>query len=449
MPAPKKAATKKAPAKKAVAKKTSSGVSADVARLMADVTKKYGEGSIMTATDMPKTKFLPSGSLSLDAALGTGGVPENLVLEYCGSEGAGKTTFALLTACSFLDKFPNDICLVLDVEHKLSTDWVETLVGPERIKRIVIMNPDTVEQATDMYRDAVSRGIVRVVIFDSIGGAPTSQVMDDDRSAEKGDSIGGNAKGVTKFARFAANFSFKYHALTIGINQARDDVKSMHGNMLNTPGGHGWKHACAGRVHFRRGSEKYIEKRNGEDVVVGFDIIAKVIKNQMGGEEGRVAQWRFFTQMNSYSGSVGIDQTEECVRLSERVGVVTRAGSYYCHPALPGGKVQGKDKLLAAVQDDESFRNTLVSETMAALTDPEMISLVAPISDEGPSVDSEPVANNGVGMDSLMKRAERELTDDDVVHGHRLGDAVAAIQDGMEKQWADADTTREKVLDGE
>ncbi|AVO25013.1 DNA recombinase [Rhodococcus phage Finch] len=444
----KKTPVKKAAAKKAPAKKVASpSSSAEVAKLFADVNKKYGEGAIVKASEMPKTKFLPSGSLSLDAALGTGGVPENMVIEYCGPEGAGKTTFALLTACSFLDKYPKDICLILDVEHKLSTSWVETLVGPERIKRIVIMNPDTVEQATDMYRDAVTRGIIRVVIFDSIGGAPTSQVMDDDRSAEKGDSIGGNAKGVTKFARFAANFSHKYHTLTIGINQVRDDVKSMHGNMLNTPGGKGWKHACVARIHLRRGTEKYVEKLNGEDVIVGFDIVAKVIKNQMGGEEGRVAQWRFFTKMNGYSFGIGIDQTEECIRLSEKVGVVRRTGSYYNHPGLPGGKVQGKGELLDAVMADDALRATLVSETMAALADPSLLRLVAPLDPDGPATETE-LQTTGVGMGVLENRAANELNDDSIVHGHRLGDAVAAIEEGLEKQWAH-EASAPSVPDGE
>lgn len=374
-------------------------------QLIKEINKSFGDGSAFAAKDMPPVQYVPSGSLALDFAVGKG-IPRNRVVEILGSEGSGKTTLALLIARQVLDEQPDRLVLFLDMEHKLTPEWMEQLVGPERMPNIVIVNPDTIEQATEMYRQAVRKGVVAMAILDSIGGAPTAQTMDEARSAEQADSMGGNAKGVTKFARFAANLSAKYDCLTVGINQLRDDTKSRHGNMIMTPGGRGWKHACVLRIYLRRGKEKYFEKHNGEDILVGFDVIAQCIKNHVG-IENRTAQWRFFTQDCQYA-PMGVDTTEECVRLSELTGVVTRGGSYYYHAALPADKqgknrVNGKAALLEAIQTDEALRGTIISEVMAALADPDAdLSEIAPMGEN--LVDGDD-AEGGVGLEAAGREA--------------------------------------------
>lgn len=361
-----------------------------VSSLLKDVNKKYGEGSASTARDMAPMTTIHSGSLALDFALGCGGLPSNRVIEFFGKEGSGKTTAALLVAKNMVEQQPDRVVVFLDMEHKLTPSWIETLVG-DAIDSILVLNPDTIEQASDMMRDTVKTGSVSMVVLDSIGGAPSQQVMDDDRSATQSESIGGNAKGVTKFARWAANFSAKYSTLIVGVNQQRDDVQSRHGNMVVTPGGRAWKHACVVRVQFRKGQEKYTAKVNGEEVQVGFDIVARMFKNQAGGEEGRTANWRFFTRETEEYGPVGIDTMEETVRLSTKVGVVERGGAWYRHPALPGGKAQGLAGLIKALNEDESLKATIISETMGALAggefDASEISPIVPVDEEGEAGD--------------------------------------------------------------
>lgn len=350
-----------------------------VASIIKDIQKKYGVESASAATDMPPMNVVHSGSLALDFALGCGGMPTNRVVEFLGEEGSGKTTAALLVATQIIKQQPERAVVILDMEHKLTPSWVEKLMG-DAINNLVVLNPDTIEQASDMMRDTVKSGKVSMVVLDSIGGAPTQQVMDDDRSAEQSESMGGNAKGVTKFARWAANFSAKYDCLVVGINQQRDDTKSRHGNMIVTPGGRGWKHACILRIQFRKGPEKYFAKINGEEIRVGFNVIARTIKNQAGGEEGRTAEWRFFNTESEEYGPVGIDTVEECIRLATKVGVIVRAGAYYRHPALPDGQLQGMGKLVPAIREDDALRATIVSETMAALTGEDVdASAISPI----------------------------------------------------------------------
>jgi len=355
-------------------------------KILADINKEFGEGSATYARDMAPIEVCSSGSLSLDFAIGIGGVPKNRVMELVGEEGSGKTSVALLIARQFIDDQPGRLVIVLDIEHKLTPDWVEALIGSARMEKLLVLSPDTIEQATDMYRKTVGTGKVSLVILDSIGGAPTSQVMDEDRSAEKKE-MAGNAAGVTKFARFASTFSAKYSCLTIGINQVRDDMGGYH--RLVTPGGRGWKHACVLRIQLKRGQEKYFEKINGENVQVGYDVIARCFKNHLA-TQGRIAQWRFFNQPCKLA-PLGVDTTEECIRLAKMVGVVTQAGAYYRHDGFPGGQVMGQAKMLDLIMSDDALRAQLVSEVLAELkADPAKLSEVAPVTDIDEVLDDEP-----------------------------------------------------------
>lgn len=350
-------------------------------KLMEKISKEFGDKSIYMARDMPPIPYISSGSLSLDFAIGTGGIPTNRCVELCGSEGSGKTTLALLIARGIIDRDRKRLVLYIDMEHKLTPDWMEKIIGTERMDNLVVAAPDSMEQAHEMYRRFVKGGTVSMVILDSIGGAPTNQQMDETRNvAEKASNKGGNAKAVSEFARLAGNLSAKYDCLTLGINQTRDDMKTQHGNAIETPGGHAWKHACALRIYLRRGFAKFEVRRGGEAVQVGFDVKARIIKNQLGGEEQRTCEWNFFTKATEEFGDFGVDTTEECVRLAKALGVVDQAGAYYRHSSFPGGQVQGQEKMVKLVQSDAGVRDILVGEVMDALSkDPDKIAEIAPI----------------------------------------------------------------------
>ena len=350
-------------------------------KMMAGIAKEFGDNSIYYARDMPAIPMVSSGSLALDFAIGAGGIPTNRMVEIAGNEGSGKTTLSFLIANNIIDTYPDRSVVYFDLEHKLTPEWMETLVTPARMDSILIVAPDSIEQTTEIYRRLTKTGNASMVIIDSIGGAPTNQAMDDTRNvAEKAESMGGNAKGVSAFSRMAANLSAKYECLTVGINQTRDDTKSRHGNMLSTPGGHAWRHACVLRIELKRGYEKYEIKRNGEVLPVGFDVKAKIHKNQLGGQEGRTAEYRFFTQETEEFGPFGVDTTEECVRLAELTGVVTRGGAYYRHSSFPDGQIMGKDKVSKTIREKPEVRKALVADVMAALqNDPDKIAAVSPI----------------------------------------------------------------------
>lgn len=351
-------------------------------KLKKDVQAKHGEGSIMMASEMPVRPPISSGSLALDFAIGVGGLPTDRMIEVAGGEGAGKTTLGLLSMAQFLDAQPDRAALILDTEHKLTLSWVEQLIGPERMHRVLLAWPDHMEQATDIYMDMVSSGQICFVLFDSIGGSPTMAVTQ--KSAEKGE-IGGNAQAVSRFSRLAATYSQKYNCLLFGVNQVRTDMEGFRRHM--TPGGHAWKHHCVLRLLLKRSTREIVEEEvNGEKMQVGFKVIAKVVKNQIAAP-GRVASWMMMNVPTEKYG-FGIDTLEEIVRLGIMTKVIEQRGAFYNHTALPGGKTQGRDALIAAIRADTVLQKTITSEVMAVLTeDKTLVSQIAPIDTEQEEID--------------------------------------------------------------
>lgn len=361
-----------------------------VDKLLGEMQAKFGVDAIMRASEVPIHDPITSGSLALDFATGVGGLPSDRVIEVAGGEGCGKTTLGLMAMMHFLDEFPDRIAVILDTEHKLTMDWVEYLIGSERMRRVIYMQPDFMEQATNMYADAVSSGQVGFVLFDSIGGSPTKAAAEKD--AEKV-QVGGNAGAVTKFARLAATHSAKYRCLTFCVNQVRADMEGFRRHM--TPGGHALKHACVMRIKLRRSTQDKVEAVvNGEKMVVGFKVFASIIKNQMAAE-GRTAWWWFYN-VDTPEYGFGIDTLDEVIRLAVATKVVTQAGSWYAHPALPEykssgeHKVQGQKGLAEAIAADPAVKSTIVAETMAVLkTDATLAQEIAPIDPEAVEQDVE------------------------------------------------------------
>ena len=198
-------------------------VAKNVEGLLEDLQKKFGAESAMFASDIPPYQVFSSGSLGLDYATGIGGFPSNRVIEIGGEPGAGKSTLAMHAVNNRLiaekQWGTNRGALYLDIENRITPEWMERFV--EEPERVIVAKPDSMEQATDMYMQAVRSGLIGMAVVDSIGGAPTERVMD--KSASVGD-FGGNSLAVSRFAKFASTLSGKYNVTTLGINQIRDDL---------------------------------------------------------------------------------------------------------------------------------------------------------------------------------------------------------------------------------
>jgi len=350
------------------------------AKLLDEVRGKYGENAIMLARDMKTFPPISSGSLSVDFAIGIGGLPSDRVVEIGGSEGTGKTTFGLLAMKSFLEAQPDRYGLVLDLEHKITRDWAVQLIGEDMWdNRVVYAQPDHMEQATNMYADLLSSGQICICLFDSIGGAAVKAAIEKDAERVQ---VGGNANAVTKFARLASNYSAKYRCLTLGVNQERADMEGYRRYM--TPGGHGWKHACVLRIRLKASTQDKVEEVvNGEKMVVGRKIHAQIVKNQLAAPGRSAWYWIYHVPTETYG--FGIDTLDEIIRLAILTGVIRQRVSYYDHPGLVNGTVKGLTNLSKAIAEDEKLRQTIVSETLAVLsTDKSLLAEVAPIDDTIP-----------------------------------------------------------------
>ena len=327
-----------------------------LAKLKREMTKEFGERSVVFANEIPDFQVVSTGSLALDYAIGIGGFPHNRVIEIGGEEGTGKTTLSLITIANFLDRFPEKGAAIIDMEHRLTSSWIARLIGSERAERTLVLWPDSAEQSTDMYVDCVSSGAVSVVLYDSVGGAPSQRVTN--KSATIGE-MGGNALPMSRLAKFSSIYSDKYDVLTIFINQERED---MTGYMrYTTPGGRALKHAYSLRLRLRKGKEKFSEKVGGEDLQVGYSVRAQIVKNSLGPPH-RECYYLFYNVPTEKYG-FGIDTLEETVRLGVVTGVVTQTGGgWYEHVSLPGGKVRGQAGLIEEVRSSPAVRGALVTE---------------------------------------------------------------------------------------
>lgn len=336
-----------------------SSPSLSVLKLKDKLTKQYGEKSVMFASEIPQYEVVSSGSLSLDYAIGIGGIPTNRAIEIGGEPGTGKTTLALHIVNNFLNAYPERAAVILDIENRLTADWVSAFVKDS--ERVIILKPDSMEKATDMYVDFVKTGEVSVVVVDSIGGAPTERVIN--KSAEIGD-VGGNAIAVSRFARFAQTLSGKYDCATIGINQVRADMSGY--KRYTTPGGMAWVHAVSLRIELKKGKDKVYDGTGDDKVQVGNTVVARIHKNSLAAPYRTTSYW-FYHVPSKYG--FGIDQREELSRLSMLTGVVEQRaqGSYY-HPSFPEGKIRGKDNVMKFLDENAEAFETVRRDVIASLS---------------------------------------------------------------------------------
>lgn len=356
--------------------------------LKGSLQKEFGDNSVMFASEIPPYKVFRSGSLGLDYATGIGGFPSNRVIEIGGSEGVGKTTLTLHALNNRLkaenEWGTNRDALYIDIENRMTGDWLNNFV--EEPDRVIIVKPDSMEQATDIYYEAVKSGQIGIVVLDSVGAAPTQRVLD--KSATIG-NFGGNSLAVSRFANLATTMSGKYDVTTICINQVRDDMQGF--NRYITPGGRALKHACSLRIELKvrkqAGDKAFIEGPDGKEQV-GSVVVAKIHKNSVGAPNKSV--WWWFYNIPTEEYGFGIDQFGEVARLAITTEVVKKISSQmYEHPSF--GQLRGRNAVLERIRQDPEVFDAIVGDVMDALSSG-AVSGVAESFDDSELLGSEPFA---------------------------------------------------------
>src|SRR3989339_943297 len=285
-----------------------------VENALRDIKTKFGDGSIMKLGEAPKVDVdvVPSGSLSLDIALGVGGVPRGRIIEIYGPESSGKTTLALNIVSQAQKK--NGICAFIDAEHALDPEYSKKL--GVKINDLLISQPDTGEQALEIVDSLVRSGKIDVIVIDSVAALTPKDEIEGDMGAYH---VGKQARLMSQALRKLTAIVARSKTCVIFINQIRMQIGVMFGNPETTPGGKALKFYTSVRLDIR----KIAQIKKGEEIV-GSRTRVKVVKNKVAAP---FKQTEFDIIYNE-----GISKEGEIMALGEKIGVISKSsGAIYTY----------------------------------------------------------------------------------------------------------------------
>lgn len=313
---------------------------------MKKIEKSYGKGSIMKMGEKVDTqvKTVPSGSLSLDVALGIGGYPRGRIIEVYGPESSGKTTVALHAIASV--QANGGIAAFIDAEHALDPKYARAL-GVD-IDELLLSQPDTGEQALEIADALVSSGAVDMVVIDSVAALVPRAEID----GEMGDShIGLQARLMSQALRKLSGSINKTKTIALFINQIREKVGVMFGNPETTPGGRALKFYSSVRLEVRRGESI----KSGQDMT-GNRTKIKIVKNKVAPP--------FKVAMVDIMYGEGISQIGEIVDMGSDADIITKAGAWYSYGDERIG--QGRENAKQYLVDHPEMRAELEKKVRTA-----------------------------------------------------------------------------------
>ena len=320
---------------------------------LAQIEKNYGKGAIMRlGDDIPvNVEAIPTGSLSLDLALGIGGVPRGRIVEIFGPESSGKTTLALHILAS-AQKLGGEVAFI-DVEHALEPAYARAL-GLD-IDSLLISQPDTGEQALEITEALVRSGALDVIVIDSVAALlPRSELEGD-----MGDSsVGVVARLMSQALRKLAGSVSKTGTIVVFINQLREKIGVMYGNPETTPGGRALKYFSSVRIDIRR-----IESLKNGGEVYGNRTRAKVIKN-------KVAPPFKEAEFDIIYGE-GISKIGEIIDLGVKLELIDKGGAWF---TVGETRLQGKEAVKDYLKENPEVCDELerkIRENFAKLISPQ------------------------------------------------------------------------------
>ena len=312
---------------------------------MAQIERAYGKGSIMRLGENTGivVESIPTGSLSLDIALGIGGVPKGRIIEIYGPESSGKTTLALHIVAE-AQKRGGEVAFI-DAEHALDPGYARAL-GVD-IDSMLISQPDTGEQGLEICEALVRSGAIDVVVVDSVAAlTPRAEIEGD-----MGDShVGLLARLMSQALRKLAGSIAKTNCIVIFINQLREKVGVMYGNPEVTTGGRALKFYASVRIDVRR-----IEAIKVGGEVVGNRTRAKIVKNKVA-PPFREAEFEILY-------GEGISKWGELVDLAVKLDIIQKSGSWFAMGDLRIG--QGRDAARQYLKDNPEIAQQVEDQVRA------------------------------------------------------------------------------------
>lgn len=323
--------------------------------------RKYGHKTGAVGSDEYKLKAVPTGSLALDYALGTGGWPLGHPVEIFGAPDIGKSSVLGFSALRNAQK-QNLLCGIIALEPAFDKEWAfKNGVDPEAT---IIARPDSGEIAFEILHEWVQDDIVDFVVFDSIGAL----VTEGEREEGAKSRVGGQSKLITDGVKRILMPTWKHGKGVILLNQQRDDMNSRISGMKESPGGNALHHSAAIRVHLKPTGSPTKERINGEDVVTGRTLVAVIKRNKLSEGSSKRAEFDF-CQMDTDESEVGIDIPKDVLSTAIRAGVISKAGAWFNHPLFPGEKsqLQGKDAAYEFLLENPSAVEQIRNEVIDAM----------------------------------------------------------------------------------
>ena len=315
--------------------------------LLLSLQEKFGEGAIMKLGEVRKTDVavIPTGSFSLDLALGVGGLPRGRIVEIYGPEASGKTTLALNVVAQAQKQ--GGKAAFIDAEHALDPEYAARL--GVKVNELLISQPDNGEEALNILESLVRSGMISVIVVDSVAALTPRAEIEGEMGAQ---FIGLQARMMSQALRKLTAIAAKSQTLIIFINQIRMQVGVFFGNPETTPGGRALKFFASVRIDIRRTAQ--IKK--GEEVY-GSRVRAKVVKNKVA-PPFRMAEFDILF-------GTGISYESDVLNTGIKYGVVSKSGASYTYEGERLGS--GFENVRKRLEEDRKLLHEIKKKAAAAM----------------------------------------------------------------------------------
>ncbi len=316
-----------------------------LASALKQLEKRYGAGAVMRLgeTKVLNVDAIPTGSMTLDMALGIGGVPRGRIVEIYGPESSGKTTVAL-SVIAQAQKLDGEVAFI-DVEHALDPNYAKAL--GVNIDNLLVSQPDSGEQALEIAEALIRSGAIDVIVLDSIAAMTTRAEID----GEMGDlHVGQLARLMSQAMRKLTAAISKSNCVAIFINQIREKIGVMYGNPETTPGGRALKFYASVRIEVRKGE---VIKDGGQ--IIGASTRCKIVKN-------KVAPPFKEAEFDMMYGE-GISRTGEVLDIATDLDIIKKGGSWFSYGDRKLG--QGRDNVKELLKNDPQLMAEIEEQILA------------------------------------------------------------------------------------